>query len=70
VTCKVKKAKNAKRMKVTCKVKATASASVVRLVHGGRTVAHRRLAPGTTRVVFHLPLPGGGTYTLTVSPRR
>jgi hypothetical protein len=70
VTCKVKKAKNAKRVKVTCKVKATASASVARLVHGGRTVAHRRLAPGTRRVVFHLPRQGGGTYTLTVSPRR
>lgn len=64
VKCKVRKAKSAKKVKVTCKVttKATASAQ---LRHHGRTLTQLSLKPGKHTLGFVLPRTPGG-YRLVV----
>ena len=54
VTCKVKKTKGAKKVRVRCTVNVAAARSA-RLVRGRRTLARRKVAAGRRTVVFRVP---------------
>ncbi len=66
MTCKVKKAKSAKKVKVTCKV-ITSQPPRPGSPRGRRTIARRDLKAGIRRVVFRLARRGHGRYSLRLS---